>query len=153
ILAAEARLAETQAKLREIEVNLQEAAVKAPEPVLVEVLAVRKGDLVPANQPILRVHRADDLWVKIYVPEPDLAKIRLHQPAYVTLDAWPNRRFEGTVIQIPTESEFTPRNVQSADERRHQVFAVKIRVPQPENPQERIFKSGLAAEVVLPLQE
>jgi multidrug resistance efflux pump len=153
ILAAEARLAEAQAKLREIEVNLQEAVVKAPEPVIVEVLAVRKGDLVPANQPILRVHRADDLWVKVYVPEPELAKIRLNQPAYVTLDAWPDRRFEGVVRQIATESEFTPRNVQSADERKHQVFAVKVYVQQPEDPQGRIFKSGLAAEVLLPLQE
>jgi hypothetical protein len=57
------------------------------------------------------------------------------------------------VIQIATESEFTPRNVQSADERKHQVFAVKVRVQQPENPQDRIFKSGLAAQVVLPLEE
>src|SRR5262249_54830383 len=68
IVAAEARVAEIRAKLREIEVNLEEAVIKAPEPVLVEILAVRKGDLVPPNQPVLRVHRAEDLWVKVYVP-------------------------------------------------------------------------------------
>jgi hypothetical protein len=50
-------------------------------------------------------------------------------------------------MQIAGESEFTPRNVQSADERRHQVFGVKVRVPNPQG----VFKSGMAAEVTVPL--
>jgi hypothetical protein len=66
----------------------------------------------------------------------------------VTIDSYPDKRFAGTVMQIATESEFTPRNVQSADERRHQVFGIKVRVANPEG----IFKSGMAAEVVLPLR-
>jgi multidrug resistance efflux pump len=139
---------EAQGKLREIEANLQEAVVRAPERVLVEVLAVRKGDVVPPNQPILRVLRADDLWVKVYVPETELGRVKLNQPAEVTVDAYPGRVFSGTVFHIAAESEFTPRNVQSVDERRHQVFGIKVRVPDPQG----IFKSGMAAEVTLPLQ-
>jgi multidrug resistance efflux pump len=148
IAAAEARVAEARGKLREIEANLQEAVVRAPERVVVEVLAVRKGDLVPPNQPILRVLRAADLWVKAYVPETQLGKVRLNQQAEVTVDAYPDSRFTGTVMQIAAESEFTPRNVQSIDERRHQVFGIKVRVPNPQG----IFKSGMAAEVTLILQ-
>jgi multidrug resistance efflux pump len=147
LAAAEARVTEVRGKLNEIDANLSEAVVCAPERVLVEVVAVRKGDLVQANQPILRVLRADDLWVKAYVPEPELGQVRLGQSADVTVDAYPGRRFEGTVTYIAAESEFTPRNVQSADERRHQVFAIKVRVANPQG----VFKSGMAAEVMLPL--
>jgi multidrug resistance efflux pump len=149
IAAAEARMIEARGKLREIDANLAEAVVRAPERALVEVLAVRKGDLVPPNQPVLRVLRADDLWVKVYVPETELGKVRLHQPVEVTVDAYPGKRFAGTVMQIASESEFTPRNVQSVDERRHQVFGIKVRVPDPDG----VFKSGMAAEVYLPLAE
>jgi multidrug resistance efflux pump len=147
IAAAEARLLEMRARLQEVEVNLEETAVRAPERAVLEVLAVRKGDLVAPNQPILRILRADDLWVKVYIPEPQLGKVQLRQEAEVQLDGYPDKTFHATVIQIASESEFTPRNVQSADERRHQVFAIKVRVANPEG----IFKSGMAAEVWIPL--
>jgi multidrug resistance efflux pump len=148
IAAADARLMEARAKLDEIKANLAEALVSAPEPCVIEVLGVRKGDLVQPNQPILRVLRAVDLWVKVYVPETELGKIRRGQEVEVTIDAYPGERFPGIVEQIASISEFTPRNVQSADEREHQVFGVKVRV----NNERGIFKSGMAAEVWLPLQ-
>jgi multidrug resistance efflux pump len=148
IAQAEAALAEARGKLHEIEAQLQEAAVRAPEQAVVEVLGVRKGDVVTPNQTILRVLRADDLWVKVYVPETELGRVRLGQTVAAAIDSYPNQYFEGTVTQIAAESEFTPRNVQSADERRHQVFGVKVRVANPDG----VFKSGMAAEVLLPLQ-
>jgi multidrug resistance efflux pump len=148
LAAAEAHVAEARGKLSEIDANLEEAVVRAPERVLVEVVGVRKGDLVQPNQPILRVLRANDLWVKAYVPEPELGQVRLNQPAEMTVDAYPEKRFQGMVTYIAAESEFTPRNVQSAEERRHQVFAIKVHVPDPQG----IFKSGMAAQVSLPLQ-
>lgn len=147
--AADARVAELRGRLRELEANLEEATVRAPRPAIVEVLAVRKGDLVMPNQPIIRVLAAEDLWVKVYVPETVLGKVRLGQSAEVTIDSYPGRKFMGTVTQIASISEFTPRNVQSADERRHQVFAVKVYVDDPQG----IFKSGIAAEVTLPVAE
>ena len=91
IAEAAARVAELRGKLREIDANLDEAVVKAPEPAVIEVLAVRKGDLVPPNQPVLRVLRADDLWIKVYVPETELGKIRLDQAVEVTIDSYPGQ--------------------------------------------------------------
>jgi multidrug resistance efflux pump len=146
---ARAQLDEAKGKLKEIEANLAEAFVRAPERAVVDVLAVRKGDLVPPNQPVVRVLRADDLWVKVYVPETELGKVRLNQSATVTIDAYPGRQFTGTVIFIGSESEFTPRNIQSVDERRHQVFGIKVRVADPQG----IFKSGMAAEVTFEFDE
>ncbi len=149
ITAAAARVAEARGKLRELDVNLEEAIVRAPERAVVEVVAVRKGDLVAPNQPVLRVLRAADLWVKVYVTETDLGKVRLNQTVTVTIDSYPDKRFTGRIIQIASESEFTPRNVQSADERRHQVFGIKVRVEDSEG----VFKSGMAAAVLVPLAE
>lgn len=144
IALAEASLVEARGKLQEIEANLAEAVVVAPERSIVEVVAVRKGDLLPPNQPVVRVLRADDLWVKAYVPETRLGEVRLGQQVSVKIDSYPDRKFQGTVFQVSNESEFTPRNIQSADQRRYQVFGMKIRV----NDSEGIFKSGMSASVV-----
>jgi multidrug resistance efflux pump len=149
VLAAEAKVAELQARLSEIDANLAEGVVIAPERAVVEVLAVRKGDVVGPNQPVARVLRAEDLWVKVFVPETELGEVRLGQAVTVTIDAYPGRRFDGYVEQVAGVSEFTPRNIQSASERQHQVFAVKVRVPDPRG----AFHSGMAAEVQLPLHD
>lgn len=149
LAAAGARVLEARGKLTEAEDRLREAEVRAPERAVVEVLAVRPGDLVAPNQPLLRVLRADDLWVRVYVPETELSRVRLGQKVEVRVDGYPGHCFAGTVTQIAGVSEFTPRNVQSPDERRHQVFGVKVRVADPQG----IFKSGMAAEVVVPLAE
>lgn len=147
LAAAEATAAEARGKLHEVETNLRETTVAAPEPAVVEVLAVRKGDLVTPNQCMLRVLRTADLWVKVYVPETELPKVKLGQTVSLTVDGYPTRRFEGTVLQINSASEFTPRNVQSVDERRHQVFGVRIRVTDNQG----VFKSGMAADVYIPV--
>jgi multidrug resistance efflux pump len=144
-----ARAAEIRAKLTEVEASLAETVVRAPEKVRVEVVSVRKGDLVPANQPVVRILRTDDLWVKVYVSETDLGKVRLNQPVEVSIDSHPDRRFAGVIRQIASQGEFTPRNVQSVDERQHEVFGIKVRVANSDG----LFKSGMAAEVHLLIAE
>ena len=96
---------------------------------------------------LIRALRADDLWVKAFVPATELGRLRVGQAVEVAVDSHPGRRFGGEIRFIANVSEFTPRNVQSADERRHQVFAVKVRVADPEG----VFKSGMAAEVFVPV--
>ncbi len=145
IAAAEADAAHARAELGEIEANLLETVVKAPSRALLEVLGVRVGDLVAPGTPVVRVLRAEDLWVRVYVPETELGKVHVGQKAIVTIDTFPNRTFDGVVIQINTISEFTPRNVQSLEGRRSQVFGVKVRVDDPQG----AFKSGMAAQVTL----
>jgi multidrug resistance efflux pump len=149
IAAADGRAAEAQGRLDELQANYAERFVKAPGKVLVEVVAVRKGDIVAPNQPVLRVLSATDRWVKIYVPETLLGRVRVGQPVELTIDSDPDKRYHGKVIQVASVSEFTPRNVQSVEERKHQVFGVKVEVEDFQG----VFKSGMAAEVILPLAE
>lgn len=145
--AAQAKIDGIIAEIAELDVKRAERTVIAPEKCVVEVLSVRPGDIVAADQPVVRVLRADDLWVKAYISEIDLGRIRLGQKVAVTIDSYPSKRFQGEVTYIASASEFTPRNVQTIDERRHQVFGFKVRVDDPQG----VFKSGMAADVWLPI--
>lgn len=144
-----AKVAELQANLDAIDINLAETTIIAPPHLgkaVVEVLSVRPGDLVQPNQPVIRCLRVQDLWVKVYVPETEYGLVTLGQKVDVTVDSHPGKVFKGVVEQRANISEFTPRNVQSVDERRHQVFGVKIRVDDPDG----VFNAGMAAEVTFP---
>ena len=147
IAGQEAKVAETKGKLAELEANRAEREVRAPSRCIIDVVSVRKGDLVAAGQVVVRVLKAEDLWVKVFVPETEMGKVRLNQPAEVTVDAYPGKKLQGTVAVILTQSEFTPRNIQSIDERRHQVFGAKVRVDNPQG----VYKSGMSATVTLPI--
>ncbi|HKI31484.1 MAG TPA: efflux RND transporter periplasmic adaptor subunit, partial [Gemmataceae bacterium] len=141
--AAAAAVAQARAQLAEAEATLRETVVTATERCVVEGVTVRPGSVLAAGQPVIVAHRAADLWVKVFVPAPDLGRLRLGQEVAVTVASHPGQRFVGTVAQIATVSESTPRNGPSLDERRQQVFAVKVRVTDPEGG----FKPGMAAEV------
>jgi len=136
-----------QSQIEELDVKRAERTVYAPEKAIVEVIGVRPGDIAAPSAPLVKVLRADDLWVKAYISEVDLGYIALGKNVDVTIDTFPGKRFQGVVTYIASESEFTPRNVQTIDERRHQVFGFKVRVADPQG----VFKSGMAAEVFLPL--
>jgi multidrug resistance efflux pump len=136
---------EAAARLKEIEAMLAETVVRAPGPARVEIVGVRPGDLAPPNQPVIRVLLDDDLWVKAYVPETDLGYVKVGQKVEVTIDSHPGRRFAGEIVHLSGVSEFTPRNIQSADQRRHQVFGFKVRVLDADD----VFKAGMAAVVHL----
>ena len=141
-----AMVAKLQAQIDEIDVKRAERTVYAPEKAVVEIVMVRPGDIAEANQPVALVLRADDLWVKAYISEVDLGKIKLGQKVEVTCDAFPSKRFAGEITYIASAAEFTPRNVQTIDERRHQVFGFRVRVADSQG----VFKSGMAADVWLP---
>lgn len=141
-----AQVDEVHARIKEAEANLSEATIVAPSACLIEVVSVRRGDMAAMNQPVVRVRAPNDRWIKAYVPETELAHVKLNQTVRVTHDG-NARPFDGRIIHIASAGEFTPRNVQSVTERQHQVFAIKIRVDDDGG----VFKSGMAAEVQIPI--
>ncbi|HZS06461.1 MAG TPA: efflux RND transporter periplasmic adaptor subunit [Blastocatellia bacterium] len=145
IADAKAQLAEAQARLEQIKVQLAEGEVKAPSKAIVEAVSVRPGDLVTPNQTIAKLLERDQIWVRIYIPEPQLGNIRVGQHAKVKVDTFRDQSFDGVIEQINEQGEFTPRNVQSRDERNHQVFGVKVKIDNREGK----LKSGMAADVTL----
>lgn len=138
IAAAKAALAYQEAQFRERQVSSPTAAT-------VEVLDVRPGDLLAPNAPVATLLERDQRYVRIYIPETEIGRVQLGQQADIRVDSFPKEVFHGSVEQINQKAEFLPRNVQTRDERVHQVFGVKIRV---DDPAHRIL-AGMAADVTL----
>jgi multidrug resistance efflux pump len=144
IAAAKATLEAEQRQLGYLERQRAESLVKAPVAGVIESMDLRPGDLVGPNQPVARMLEPSQIWVRVYVPEPQLGRVRVGQQARIKVDTYPNREFPGRVVEIRTQSEYTPRNVQTLDQRMDQVFGVKVAIdPAPE------LKPGMAATVRL----
>jgi ABC exporter DevB family membrane fusion protein len=141
--AARARVLQARGGLEEAQARLDEHEVHAPAAAVVEVLDLRPGDLVAPNAITARLLEADQLYVMVYVPETQIGRVRLGQDADVRVDAWPDEVFSGRVEQIRQQAEFLPRNVQTREERVHQVIGVKVRV---DNRDDRL-RAGVSAEV------
>jgi HlyD family secretion protein len=107
-------------------------------------LHVRKGDVLAPNQPIATLIVPQRIWVRVYVPEPMLTRIKLGQKVSVRVDGFPGRQFPGEVEQINRNAEFTPRNVQTKAERIEQVFGIKIRLDNSEG----LLRGGMGSEAV-----
>jgi HlyD family secretion protein len=149
IADARAQLNEAMAGVEQIKVQLAEGEVTAPANSVVEVVSVRPGDLLTPNQPVARLLERDQIWVRIYIPEPQLGLVKVGQLAKIVVDTFPKEPFDGTIEQINSEGEFTPRNIQSRDERAHQVFGVKVRIDNREGK----LKPGMAADVTILRQD
>jgi HlyD family secretion protein len=145
VAAARGRMAEAQGRVAELDARLREAELIAPADAVLEVVSVRPGDLVQSGRIVVTMLEASQLWVKVYVPETDLAHVRVGQKATVRVDSFGGRAFEGRVGQIASQAEFLPRNVQTKSDREHQVFGVKVYV---DNSQQ-VLKSGMSATVRL----
>jgi HlyD family secretion protein len=127
------------------EARFRERQVVAPSAAIVEVLDVRPGDIISPNTPVATLLEQDQIYVRIYIPETELGRVQLGQKAEVRVDSFPKTIFEGVVEQINQQAEFLPRNVQTREERVHQVFGVKIRI----NDAAGHVLSGMAADVKL----
>jgi HlyD family secretion protein len=145
IEAARGRVAEAQGHVAELDARLREAELTAPAEGVIEVVSVRPGTLVPAGRIVITMLETSQLWVKVYVPETDLARVHVGQRARVDVDGAGRRTFDGHIGQISSQAEFLPRNVQSKSDREHQVFGVKVYV---DNSQ-LVLKSGMSATVHL----
>jgi len=127
------------------EARFRERQVIAPTAATVEVLDVRPGDLIAPNTPIATLLESDQIYVRIYIPETIIGQVLLGQKAEVRVDSFKNTVFDGVVEQINQQAEFLPRNVQTQEERVHQVFGVKIRI----NDTSHRVLAGMAADVKL----
>ena len=144
--AARTRVIQARAQLADIDAQLAEMQVKAPTDSILEVLLVKVGDVLPANREVATLLLPQHLWVRVFVPEPWLGLIKVGDHVRVRVDSFPDKDFDGTVEQVNRQAEFTPRNVQTVEDRIRQVFGVKVRLP---NNDDRL-RAGMAADVYFP---
>lgn len=139
---ARATLEEAEGRLSVLRRQLEETEVRAPVTGLVQTIDLLPGDLVAAGQPLAVIIERDNLWVRVFVPETRLGRVRVGEPFDVYIDTFPDRPFKAHVASVSARGEYTPRNVQTADQREDLVFAVRLDLePSPE------LKAGMTATV------
>jgi HlyD family secretion protein len=146
VQAARMRVAQAKANLAQIDTQLNEMRVVAPGDTVLEILSVKVGDVLPPNREVATLLVPDYLWVRVYVPQPWLGHIKVGDDVRVRVDSFRDEEFRGIVEQINRQAEFTPRNVQTVEDRIRQVFGVKIRL---ENRDEKL-RAGMSADVTFP---
>ena len=145
IQIARARRDQAAAQAASLRKKVGDCTITAPLGGTVTKRFAEKGELVAPGMAIVRIADLQEMNVTIYVPEIDLPKIKLGSEASVKVDAFPDRSFAGTVVFIASTAEFTPKNIQTKDERTKLVFAVKIKVKNPDE----TLKAGIPADVVI----
>jgi len=143
IASARADVTLAEGELDEAEARYAEREVRVPTAVVVEAMEIRPGDLLPPNAPLAKVLEADQLYVMVYVPQTEVGRVHIGDKAAVNVDSFPHRTFPARVEQIRQQAEFLPRNVQTREERVHEVMGVKLRVDNSSN----LLRAGVNADV------
>ncbi|MDO9545840.1 MAG: efflux RND transporter periplasmic adaptor subunit [Pelolinea sp.] len=142
---AEANLRQAQAALEMIEIQLDKFIVKAPVDGIILSRNLDVGEMIIPGGVTIVIGQLEEVHLTVYVPEDKYGQIQLGQSVTITADSFPGESFDGQVIRISDEAEFTPRNVQTVEGRLATVYAVEILAP---NPDLRL-KPGMPADVVI----
>lgn len=155
---------EISARIERIEAQLKECRIEAPTAGRVEICNLEPGDMLAAGQTAVTLLKPQDLWVKIYIKEYELDRVKVEQRVSVVAETSQPQKdrsialeflyslvnpppvvrvFPGRIVHIASQAEFTPRNVQTKDERGNQVFAVKVEILEPAD----ILRPGISVEV------
>jgi len=142
VQAARAQLSAEENTLAMLHRQVEESEVKAPADGTIQTMDLRPGDMIAPNQPVAVLLESNELWVRVFVPETRLGEVRVGQPVDISIDTFPKRVFKSKVQSVSERAEYTPRNVQTPEQREDQVFAVRLRLdPAPE------LKAGMTATV------
>ena len=146
--ATVAQLRQTRAALAASQDRLRDMVITAPVSGVVLRKNSEAGETVAAGAAVYSLGDLESPWIKVYVKEDKLGLVKLGQKAEVITDSFPKKRYEGTVTMISSEAEFTPKNVQTREERVKLVFGVKVSVKN-ENDE---LKPGMPADVKIILR-
>lgn len=144
--AARARVAVVDAQIAALEKSRADATVMSPLAGVITTKLVDPGEIVAPRTPLVVVTDLDHAWANVYVDEPLVPRLTIGQSAILVTDA--GQRIDGTVTFISPKAEFTPRNVQTADERAKLVYRVKVTVDNREG----VLKQGMPVEAELGLR-
>lgn len=125
--------------------NINDCSVYAPVNGIISKKFVEKGEIVNPQSSLLKISDLETVNLIIYVSETELGKVKLNETADVTVDSYKDKVYKGKVIFISPEAEFTPKNIQTKDERTKLVFGVKLEIPNPQFD----LKPGMPADAKL----
>ncbi len=149
IEAQESRVRQARAALDAAGEKLKDSVISASVSGVILRKNVEAGETVSTGMPVYTIGDIEKPWVKVYVKEDKLGLVKLGQRANVTVDSYPRKIYKGTVTYISSEAEFTPKNVQTQEERVKLVFGMKVSVENPEGE----LKPGMPADVRILLND
>ncbi len=149
VAAARANLNALEAELALAERELEDATLSAPEAGVIRDRILEPGDMASPARPVYTLAVDDPIWVRAYLPEPLLGRVRPGMRAYVVTDTFPDRRYDGWIGYIAPTAEFTPKSVQTEEVRTRLVYQTRVWVCNPQGE----LRLGMPAEVIVPLDQ
>jgi multidrug resistance efflux pump len=138
---------EAEAALAQSKIQLGDTTVVSPLDARVITRSVEPGELATVGSALMEVADLDTVWLRVYVEEPVYGRIKLGDSATVTVDSYPGKTFTGRITEINQDAEFTPKEIQTAEQRAKLVFGIKITLSNPEGK----LKPGMPADATLRL--
>jgi HlyD family secretion protein len=142
---AEAAFNQIKSKLLQSEIMKEEAFVKAPWDGVILDSYIEEGELLSALSPLYTIGDMKSAKLNVYLSLKEMERIKVGAIVKIKIDAYPDREFFGKIVYISDKAEFTPKNIQTKDERVKEVFKVEIQLPNEEG----IFKPGMPADAVI----
>jgi HlyD family secretion protein len=146
---ARARLRSAEAIQALAETRLGYATLVSPVSGMVLSKNIEPGEEVAVGTPVITIGMLDEVWLRAYISETDLGRVKLGQKATVTTDTFPGKKYPGTITFISPEAEFTPKSVQTEKERVKLVYRIKITIPN----RDRELKPGMPADAEIKVNE
>lgn len=144
---AAAKVEQAQKQLELAKTRLAYAQITAPIDGFVLSKNIEAGEYVSPGTPVVTIGELNQVWLKAYIAEPDLGRVKLGQKVSVTTDTYPNKTYRGSIGFIASEAEFTPKNIQTAEERVKLVYRIKIMIDNPSHE----LKPGMPADAAINL--
>jgi HlyD family secretion protein len=144
IAAAKARVSAAEAQLATLRKDMADAVLASPVAGIVTAKLADAGEIIAPRAPVVVVTDLDHAWANVYVDEPVVPRLKLGQKVTVVTDA--GHRLEGAITFISPKAEFTPRNVQTAEERSRLVYRIKVTTDNKDG----VLKPGMPVEAELP---
>jgi HlyD family secretion protein len=139
---ARAQVEQAKVSLKLAETQLSYAVLYSPISGVVLVKSSEVGEVVNPGTSVLTLADINNVWLKAYIPEPDLGKVKWGQEVIVTTDLRPKKEYKGRISFISSQAEFTPKQIQTEKERVTLVYRIKIDIPNPD----RELKPGMPAD-------
>ncbi len=146
IAAQKAALASAEARLAKAQTALSDTTLLAPSGGIISVRARESGAIVQAGQTVYTLTLNDPVWIRAYVPQPRLGRIKPGMGVGVSIDSMPGKRYEATVGFISPDAEFTPKTVQTDQVRDDLVYRIRVIATDPDN----VFRQGMPVTVLVP---
>lgn len=147
IAAAQAAKEGAEALVKLIDRRIQDATIDSPARGIISERYVELGEMASPGSLLFSIIDLQDIWIMAYVSEKNLGRVQLGQTGYVFVDSFPKEKFPGKVTYISPEAEFTPKNIQTKEERVKLVYGVKVQVKNDEE----LLKPGMPADVFIEL--